>query len=103
MSDDLVKSLLGAVGVGGALLIWLLVRGKRNGAPRESTEAMAARNAAVERVTDKLEDARREILAEIVTTRHDLRGMETETLTRILNVLEEVKDAIRSLDRRRRP
>lgn len=112
MSDEIWKSLTGAFGIGGAVLVWLLIQKRRNGKnglAREAPETAAARNAAVERLRDKLDEAkkeiveaittaRKEIIAEHAKTRHDLRG---EMATFGGRIILDLKEHIDRIPRRR--
>lgn len=98
MSDDLVKSLIGAVGIGGALIVWMLLR--RNGHPKgESPEAIRGRNDAVARIIQHIDEAERRIQENVNKTRHDIRGVMT---TFGGDIIEELKKHIDDRMPRRR-
>ena len=101
MNDELWKLLAGALAASNAAVIWLLIRSKQAGAggTNEAPETARGREAAVLRITDKLEAVRRDVLAEIVKTRHDQRG-ELTTLT--IRIIEEIKDELATFTRKPR-
>jgi hypothetical protein len=101
VNDELWKLLAGALAASNAAVMWLLIKAKRNGngIAEESPAAARSREAAVLRITDKLEAVRRDVLAEIVKTRHDQRG-ELTALT--IRIIEEIKDELATFTRKPR-
>jgi hypothetical protein len=101
MNDELWKAIAGALAASNAAVIWLLIRAKRNGNGHatEAPESARGREAAVVRITDRLEAVRRDVLAEIVKTRHDQRGELTALAVRMI---EEIKDELSTLTRKPR-
>lgn len=96
MSDEAWKALAGAFGLASAVLGWLLVRAKREN-NHESRDTVEGRSSAVARVTDKLDEARREILAAIRKSDDDAR----DHLVAVAKIVEALRDQVAKLPRRR--
>lgn len=96
MSEDIWKALVGFLVIVIGVLAQQLVRAKRTNG--ESVETVKARDAAVQRIVDHVDAARKDILQEIKDTRHALRN---EMTTFGGEISQEVKEQIAHFARRR--